>query len=101
MVDFFATESVTTVPVKASDDLLQLSNPFADIFTQPPPASSVPNNQFNPVVNAWVINGNASGKSIRKFPFLLLLIKKKLNFRLSKRTTTTTVIDEWCICVRK
>ena len=45
-------------PVKASDDLLQLSNPFADAFNQPQPVNTTPFMQPN---NIWMANGNGNG----------------------------------------
>ncbi|KAG8317841.1 hypothetical protein J6590_018236 [Homalodisca vitripennis] len=62
ILDLFATPApVTEQPVtstKASDDLLQLGNPFADIFsgapTQPAPAAVPPGNM-------WMTNGFNNG----------------------------------------
>uniref|UniRef100_A0AAR5PZC3 ENTH domain-containing protein n=1 Tax=Dendroctonus ponderosae TaxID=77166 RepID=A0AAR5PZC3_DENPD len=55
-VDLFTTEA-PAASIKASDDLLQLSNPFVDPFNQPAPAS----NNFSmqqQLTSAWVVNGN-------------------------------------------
>ncbi|XP_049278409.1 phosphatidylinositol-binding clathrin assembly protein LAP isoform X1 [Anopheles funestus] len=49
---------------KASDDLLQLGNPFADVFATPAPvASTVPvgNNNAFAGANAWMGNGGFNG----------------------------------------
>ncbi|XP_063919826.1 phosphatidylinositol-binding clathrin assembly protein LAP-like [Zophobas morio] len=55
-IDLFAAEPIVAAPVKASDDLLQLSNPFADAFNQPQPVNTTPFMQPN---NIWMANGNA------------------------------------------
>ncbi|XP_050300728.1 phosphatidylinositol-binding clathrin assembly protein LAP isoform X2 [Anthonomus grandis grandis] len=56
VVDLFAPE-VTPVQPKASDDLLQLSNPFVDQFSSTT-AFSVQQQQ---TTSAWVANGNGYG----------------------------------------
>ncbi|XP_054270312.1 phosphatidylinositol-binding clathrin assembly protein LAP isoform X10 [Macrosteles quadrilineatus] len=61
ILDLFATPAPAAEPTltstKASDDLLQLGNPFADIFSgsaQPAPAAQPPNNM-------WMTNGFNNG----------------------------------------
>jgi len=63
ILDLFAAPApITEQPVsatKASDDLLQLGNPFADIFPGAPAQSAPPPAQGN---NMWMTNGfNSSG----------------------------------------
>ncbi|XP_055690875.1 phosphatidylinositol-binding clathrin assembly protein LAP isoform X2 [Lutzomyia longipalpis] len=55
-------EAIPSGPTKASDDLLQLGNPFADIFSAPPAAGTaapvapgIP--QQAPAGNMWMSNG--------------------------------------------
>lgn len=46
-------------PTKASDDLLQLNNPFADVFAQPTVPAAVP--AAVPMQsNIWLTNGNGN-----------------------------------------
>ncbi|XP_044269797.1 phosphatidylinositol-binding clathrin assembly protein LAP-like isoform X1 [Tribolium madens] len=54
-IDLFAAEPISA-PARTSDDLLQLSNPFADAFAQPQPVNTAPFIQPN---NIWMANGNA------------------------------------------
>lgn len=54
-IDLFAAEPISAASLKASDDLLQLSNPFADAFAQPQPVNTTPFMQPN---NIWMANGN-------------------------------------------
>nr|CAI5836928.1 unnamed protein product [Callosobruchus analis] len=69
-VDLFVADPVP-VNQKASDDLLQLSNPFADAFSQPHLANTiVANNAASPFMspppqqnNAWITNGNGFGNT--------------------------------------
>ncbi|XP_076272860.1 phosphatidylinositol-binding clathrin assembly protein LAP-like isoform X6 [Rhynchophorus ferrugineus] len=63
-VDLFSAGPMPTPQPKASDDLLQLSNPFADAFAQPPSltTSSMPPFAVQQQTSAWVANGNASGQ---------------------------------------
>ncbi|XP_055699060.1 phosphatidylinositol-binding clathrin assembly protein LAP isoform X20 [Phlebotomus papatasi] len=55
------SEAIPTAPSKASDDLLQLGNPFADIFAAPPAAGAAPVvpglAQQQPAGNMWMSNG--------------------------------------------
>jgi hypothetical protein len=55
-IDLFASEPIAPAAPRASDDLLQLSNPFADAFAQPQPVNTGPFMQPN---NIWMANGNA------------------------------------------
>lgn len=48
----------TPAASKASDDLLQLGNPFADMFSAPAPAPAAANN------NLWMNNGKQNNASI-------------------------------------
>lgn len=59
-VDLFAIEA-DQPQLKASDDLLQLSNPFSDAFSQPQPVTN--HSPFLPPQqnNIWVANGNGYG----------------------------------------
>ncbi|XP_059621967.1 phosphatidylinositol-binding clathrin assembly protein LAP isoform X10 [Phlebotomus argentipes] len=57
-----ASEAIPSASSKASDDLLQLGNPFADIFSAPPTATTaapvVPGMaQQAPAGNMWMSNG--------------------------------------------
>uniref|UniRef100_A0A6P7F7Z2 Phosphatidylinositol-binding clathrin assembly protein LAP-like n=1 Tax=Diabrotica virgifera virgifera TaxID=50390 RepID=A0A6P7F7Z2_DIAVI len=58
--DLFADEQQTPPNLKASDDLLQLSNPFSDAFS---PSNANAANAFAPQIpqqnNIWMSNGNA------------------------------------------
>lgn len=56
IVDMFGGVSAPA-PAKASDDLLQLGNPFADMFSAPPAAAAA---APAPVAanNLWMSNGN-------------------------------------------
>lgn len=59
-VDFFSTEPQVSTSKKASDDLLQLGNPFMDTFPQPSvaaPMFAAP----QPQQNVWM-NNNINGK---------------------------------------
>lgn len=78
VVDFFSAQAGSIG--KASEDLLQLNNPFADVY------NIQPNNQINPVANAWINNGN-NGK----------LIQKEFSTRFSE--TCSTVINDFLFCV--
>ncbi|XP_076272855.1 phosphatidylinositol-binding clathrin assembly protein LAP-like isoform X2 [Rhynchophorus ferrugineus] len=62
-VDLFSAGPMPTPQPKASDDLLQLSNPFADAFAQPPSltTSSMPPFAVQQQTSAWVANGNGYG----------------------------------------
>ncbi|KAL0275821.1 UNVERIFIED_CONTAM: hypothetical protein PYX00_003557 [Menopon gallinae] len=54
IVDFFGgTADMTAQPTKASDDLLQLGNPFSDMFSGSAPQPAVP----SAVNNTWMSNG--------------------------------------------
>ncbi|XP_074038002.1 phosphatidylinositol-binding clathrin assembly protein LAP isoform X2 [Leptinotarsa decemlineata] len=60
-VDLFTSDPVPP-PVRVSDDLLQMSNPFSDAFSQPLPITSnqpmfIPPHQNN----IWMANGNGFG----------------------------------------
>ncbi|XP_068901969.1 phosphatidylinositol-binding clathrin assembly protein LAP-like isoform X4 [Tenebrio molitor] len=57
-IDLFASEPIAPAAPRASDDLLQLSNPFADAFAQPQPVNTGPFMQPN---NIWMANGNDTG----------------------------------------
>lgn len=48
IVDLFGPTAASAQPpnAKASDDLLQLGNPFADMFSAPPPAQPLVGNDF-------------------------------------------------------
>ncbi|KAJ8936564.1 hypothetical protein NQ318_016649 [Aromia moschata] len=59
-VDLFALDSDKTPP-KASDDLLQLSNPFSDAFAQPQPVVNNHSPFLPPQNNIWMTNGNGFG----------------------------------------
>ncbi|XP_030768151.1 phosphatidylinositol-binding clathrin assembly protein LAP isoform X2 [Sitophilus oryzae] len=59
-VDLFAPD-LTTPTSKASDDLLQLSNPFADAFAQPPALAVAPSYTVPQQTSAWIVNGNGYG----------------------------------------
>ncbi|KAF7268578.1 hypothetical protein GWI33_018328 [Rhynchophorus ferrugineus] len=62
-VDLFSAGPMPTPQPRASDDLLQLSNPFADAFAQPPSltTSSMPPFAVQQQTSAWVANGNGYG----------------------------------------
>lgn len=53
-VDLFAAPVKEAVAIKASDDLLQLNNPFADVFGAQPVAAVPLQN------NMWMTNGNGT-----------------------------------------
>lgn len=59
-VDLFALDSEKP-QLKASDDLLQLSNPFSDAFSQPPAVNQQPSPFLPPQQNIWMANGNGYG----------------------------------------
>ncbi|KAK9882117.1 hypothetical protein WA026_018958 [Henosepilachna vigintioctopunctata] len=61
-LDLFASEPVALQPqTRPSDDLLQLSNPFMDSFSQPQPVMTSPPPFVASVNNnAWVPNGTAA-----------------------------------------
>lgn len=61
---FGASDMQLTNATKASDDLLQLGNPFADMFGAPQPAAA-PNSVPPTANNMWM--GNSNGKSLRDF----------------------------------
>ncbi|XP_019870190.1 phosphatidylinositol-binding clathrin assembly protein LAP isoform X2 [Aethina tumida] len=54
-VDLFSTEQAASASPRASDDLLQLANPFADAFAQQPAKPQVPQQNYT---NIWMANGN-------------------------------------------
>jgi hypothetical protein len=56
IVDFFGaaeTAQAPQPPSNAMDDLLQLGNPFADMFGAPPPVQQ----PVQPQANSWMSNG--------------------------------------------
>lgn len=61
-VDLFAGVDVQPAPsatIKTSDDLLQLGNPFADMFgAQPAPVAAAPIESLASVNDLWTSNGN-------------------------------------------
>ncbi|XP_066154902.1 phosphatidylinositol-binding clathrin assembly protein LAP-like isoform X1 [Euwallacea fornicatus] len=59
-VDLFGAEAVPT-PVKASDDLLQLNNPFMDNFNNHPVSVANAFTLQQQQTSAWVMNGNGYG----------------------------------------
>ncbi|KAG5899492.1 hypothetical protein JTB14_015202 [Gonioctena quinquepunctata] len=59
-LDLFASDPAPSA--RASEDLLQLSNPFADAFTQPMPVANNPAAFIQPQQNnLWMANGNGFG----------------------------------------
>ncbi|XP_071053271.1 phosphatidylinositol-binding clathrin assembly protein LAP-like isoform X2 [Onthophagus taurus] len=70
VVDFFGADPIpTAIQSKASDDLLQLSNPFSDAFGQTtttmPAISTMPALNMYPQANPWMTNGFSSVQSVQ------------------------------------
>ncbi|KAJ8967833.1 hypothetical protein NQ317_005867 [Molorchus minor] len=58
--DLFALDNGKAA-LKASDDLLQLSNPFADALAAPPPVANNQSHFLPQQNNIWMTNGNGFG----------------------------------------